>query len=290
MDMIPATPAQTLAIQQTVFHVRARVIAAERFRRSAARADGSPLEADFASGHGQDLVSHAMVWMLSADGHLLTLAAAMSTGELHAFGLYSLLRGAAEPLARVTWLFDDAATSAQRHQRLLGERLANQLERRKLKAYRRHADDRIQVIAKAAAHAGFKSTPATGRPEHFGQPRPSSTTLFARVLGEARVDPTQDEVGELLYRMLSGHAHSMMWVLIGQADTVGPRRGNVTQALLELRPFQILTMLDLVLRTYDTVQSSWCLMHGLDQSAWQSVRAGLPPTADLESLVRDRLG
>lgn len=275
-------------MQQTVVHIRARVIAAEGFRRTASRAPGSPLASDFAGGHGQDLLSHGTIWMLSADGHLLTLASSMSTGELHAFGLYSLLRGAAEPLARLTWLFDDAATSVQRHQRLLGERLANQLERRKLKVYRRHADDRIQVIAKAAAQARFKPTPTTGRPEHFGQPRPSSTTLFARVLANAHVDPTQDPVGELLYRMLSGHAHSMMYALMGQADTSGPRRGNFTQALVELRPFQVLTMLDLVLRMYDIAQSSWCHMYGLDESAWQSVRASLPPTADLDPLFRDQ--
>ncbi|MDQ6878702.1 MAG: hypothetical protein M3082_13645 [Candidatus Dormibacteraeota bacterium] len=289
MDVTPATPTEALAIHQTVAHLRARVTAAGAFR-STAPAPGSPLASDFASGHGQDLMSHALIWTLSADGHLMTMASAISTGELHAFGLYSLVRGAAEPLARLTWLFDASATSAQRHQRLLGERLANQLERRKLKAFRKHADDRIHHITKVAAKAGFKPTPSSGRPEHFGQPRPSSTTLFARVLAKAQVDPAHDPVGELLYRMLSGHAHSMMYALMANADVSGPHSGPVTRAWVELNAFQVLSMLDLVLRMYETSQECWCRMTGVDVSAWHEVLSGLPPTADLEALFRDRLG
>ena len=289
MDMTPATPAEALAVHQTVAHIRARVAAAGAFR-SARPARGSPLAFDVAGMYGQDLQSLALMWALSADGHLMTMASSMSTGELHAFGLYSLLRGAAEPLARVTWLFDASATSAQRHQRLLAERLANQLERRKLKRFRRHADDRIDAIAKVAAQAGFKPTPRTGRPEHFGQPRPSSTTLFARILTEAHIDPTEDPVGEMLYRMLSGHAHSMMYALMGQADVSGPRTENVTRARVELNPFQALSMLDLVLRMYDDAQECWCRMTGMEVSVWHEIRSGLPPTADLEALFRDGLG
>jgi hypothetical protein len=49
-------------------------------------------------------------------------------------------------------------------------------------------------------------------------------------------------------------------------------------------------MLDLVLRMYETSQECWCRMTGVDVSAWHEVRSGLPPSADLEVLFRDRLG
>jgi hypothetical protein len=90
--------------------------------------------------------------------------------------------------------------------------------------------------------------------------------------------------------MLSGHAHSMMYALRANADVSGPRSRPVTQARVELNTFHVLSMLDLVLRMYETSQECWCRMTGLDVSAWQEVRSGLPPTADLDALFRDRLG
>ncbi len=285
MEQTPASPQETRAVQQTVVHLRARVAAAEKFRAGLLAKPGSPIAADFAKGHGQDVVSHGLTWMLSADGHLLTLAAAFSTGELHAYGPYSLLRGAAEPLARFTWLFDDSIGSAQRHQRLLGERLENQIEQHKIKALRDRAKARIDHISKLAAAAGFVQTPATGRPAHFGQPRPATTVLFARLLADAGADPAEDHLGELLYRLLSGHAHSVMYALMSQADTSGPRDGAVKLARIELNIVMFLALLDPVIRMYDAAQEHWSRMHGLAETAWRTVRSALPPTADLGTLA-----
>jgi hypothetical protein len=284
VDRMDAPPEEALAVQQTVVHIRARVAAAGAFRESVVPVPGSPIATDYADGHGLDLVTHGLSWMLSADGHLLTLAAAFSTGELQAYGPYSLLRGAAEPLARLTWLFDDSATSRERHQRLLGERLENQVEVRKLKAARKQAEERIEHIAKRAAAAGFTSTPATGRPNHFGQPRPSATVLFAQLLAEVDEDPDDTPLGELLYRLLSGHAHSAMYALMSQADLSGAREGQVNWARIELNLFHFLSLVHLVLTMYDVAQARWCRMHGLEDGDWRAVLVGLPPTADLRSL------
>ena len=133
----PAKPEESVAVQETITHIRARIDCGRTFRAAIGRASGSPLDGDFAAGYGQDLLSHAMFWMLTAEEHLLTLANALSTGELYAHGPYSLLRGAAEPLGRITWLLDDRVRANQRHQRLLSERRENQEESGKLKVDRK---------------------------------------------------------------------------------------------------------------------------------------------------------
>ena len=171
MQGTPATPDESLAVQQTVTLIQARVASGQTFRASTTPASGSPLAVDFGAGHGQDLVTHALFWMASADGHLFTLADAFSTGGLHAHGPYSLLRGAAEPLATLTWLFDDKVDTIKRYQRLLSERRENQEELGKLKGFGKHAAARIHHIDNLASQAGFKASS-----------RVDATGLFRRVL------------------------------------------------------------------------------------------------------------
>jgi hypothetical protein len=268
----PVAPEESQAVQQTFTHIGARCARAAAFRQSLTPASGSPLSADIVAGHGQDLVTHAMTWMLSADGHLLTLAAAFSTGDLYANGPYSLLRGAAEPLAQVAWLFDDKVSSITRHQRLLGERRDNQLELGKLKAFSKRAEARIQHITDLATKAGFKPAP-----------RPDATGLFRRLLKQVDADPAKDPLGEVLYRVSSGHLHSFMWAaFMGQAEIVAKaREGESGLALIELDLYLFLKLLDPVLRMYDVAQEHWCRMNGVDGAAWSDELAELPPSGKL---------
>ena len=267
-----ATPEESEAVLQMVAHIRARTARAAVFRQSLTSAAGSPLAADIVAGHGQDLVTHAIMWMFSADGHLLTLAGAFSTGDLQAEGPYSLLRGAAEPLARLTWLFDDKAGTSKRYQRLLGERRENQFELGKLKAFSKGAEARIQHIADLATKSGFKRAP-----------RPDATGLFRRLLKEAHADPAKDPLGEVLYRVLSGHAHALMWAaFMGQSKIVAkPREGEPGLALIELDLYLFLKLLEPVLRMYDVAQAHWCRMHGVDVVTWKDVLAELPASGRL---------
>ena len=266
-----ATPDESVAVQQTVTHIRARIESGRRFRAAISRASGSPLEADFVAGHGQDLVSHALFWMLSAEDNLLTLANAFSTGDLYAHGPYSLLRGAAEPLARLTWLFDDKVATSNRYQRLLSERRENQEEFGKLKAFAPFAATRIQHIDKLATSAGFKANS-----------RADATSLFRRVLKEMGADPARDPLGEVLYRVLSGQIHSLMWALMGQADVVSAQQvGRVRLAKIELDLYLFLKLIDPVYRMHDVAHEHWCRMHGTNQGAWRSLAAQLPARGQL---------
>jgi hypothetical protein len=267
----PATPDESVAVQKTVTHIRARIESGRTFRAAISRASGSPLDADFVAGHGQDLISHALLWMLSAEEHLLTLADAFSTGDLYAHGPYSLLRGAAEPLARLTWLFDDKVGTSKRYQRLLSERRENQKEFGKLKAFSTFTPTRIQHIDKLATSAGFKANS-----------RADATSLFRRVLKEVGADPARDPLGEVLYRVLSGQIHSLIWALMGQADVVSaPQVGKVGLAKIELDLYLFLKLIDPVYRMHDVAHEHWCRMHGTNQGAWRSVAALLPAHGQL---------
>lgn len=272
VDGTPLAPEESEAVLQTVAHIRARTARASAFRKSVTRASGSPLFTDISAGHGEDLLTHAMAWMLSADGHLLTLASAWSTGDLQAHGPYSLLRAAAEALAAVAWLFDDKVDPSKRYQRLLSERRGNQKELGKLKAFSTHADARIQHIDNLATRAGFKASS-----------RADATGLFRRVLKEAGADPAKDPLGEVLYRVLSGHLHSFMWAaFMGQAEIVAKaREGKSGLARIELDPYLFLKLLDPVLRMYDVAQEHWCRMYGEDEAAWRAVVAELPASGTL---------
>jgi hypothetical protein len=213
-----------------------------------------------------------MAWMFSADGHLLTLADAFSTGDLRANGPFSLLRGAAEALAALTWLFDTKVGPNKRYQRLLSERRGNQNELGKLKAFTKHAAARIQHIDTLADHGGFRASS-----------RADATGLFRRVLKEAGADPAKDPLGEVLYRVLSGHLHSFMWAaFMGQAEIVAKaREGESGLARIELDLYLFLKLLDLVLRMYDVAQEHWCRMYGEDEAAWRALVAELPASGKL---------
>ena len=216
-------------------------------------------------------MTHALTWILSADGHLLTLGGAWSTGDLHAHGPYSLLRGAAEPLARLTWLFDDKVSTSERQQRLLGARRENQFQLGKLKTFSKGADARIQHIGNLATIAGLKPAP-----------QPDATGLFRLLLREADVDPAKDPLGEVIYRVLSGQLHSFMWALMGQAEIVSkPREGELGLAVIELDLYLFLKLLDAVLRMYDVAQEHWCRMYGANEAAWRAVLAELPASGKL---------
>ena len=192
-------------------------------------------------------------------------------GDRYAHGPYSLLRGAAEPLARLTWLFDGKVGTSKRYQRLLSERRENQEEFGKLKAFSRFAATRIQHIDKLATSAGFKANS-----------RADATSLFRRVLKEVGVDPAKDPIGEVLYRVLSGHIHSLMWALMGQADVVSaPQVGKVGLAKIELDLYLFLKLIDPVYRMHDAAHEHWCRMHGTSEGAWRSVAAQLPARGQL---------
>jgi hypothetical protein len=209
--------------------------------------------------------------MLSAEEHLLTLAGTFSTGDLYAHGPYSLLRGAAEPFARLIWLFDDKVGSSTRYQRLLSERRQNQEEFGKLKAFSTFAATRIQHIDQLATTAALKANS-----------RADATGLFRRVLKEAGADPARDPLGEVLYRVLSGQIHALMWALMGQADVVSvPKVGETGISKIELDLYLFLKLIDPVYRMHDAAHEHWCRMHGANQGAWASLAAQLPARGQL---------
>jgi hypothetical protein len=97
---MPAPPKEAAAVQATVKHLRALTAAAEAYRISRWAAEGSPEKAAISAARGNDAGEIAELLLCSADYHLLTFAAALSTNVLYPLGGYSLLRGAAEPAAR----------------------------------------------------------------------------------------------------------------------------------------------------------------------------------------------
>lgn len=205
MDEAPAlaTAAERQLIAAAIAHVRARVAAAGNYRAAVRPAPDSEHAKAVHGWRGNEPGPLAELLIISADFHLLTLVAALSTRELYPLGGHTLLRGAAEPAARAAWLMDTAVSPKARRARVLVERLNALHERRKFVDQRKKADDRIKTLIADASALGHRVVNGrTGKPEHFGEARPAATTLFGQLLPDLAGSGT-DPIGANLYRVLS---------------------------------------------------------------------------------------
>jgi hypothetical protein len=270
------TAAEHLEVDAAVKHLRARVRAATEYREAVRPRPGSTHEQALEGWLGNDPGGLAELLLMSAEFHLMTLMAALSTRELYPLGGYTLIRGAAEPAARAAWLTDPGTTPKNRRARVLVERLNALQERRKFKDQRRKADDRIGELVTDAKSLGHR--PVDGKvkkPEHFGQARPSATTLFGQLLPEIS-KPGADPVGADLYRILCGFTHSVPWALLAQSERYQGEQPGKKWARIELNVAWLLGLLEMALRLHDIAYGRLASQIGEDSKAWRTIVGTLP--------------
>jgi hypothetical protein len=276
----PTTIAEQAEIDAAVIHVRARVAVATKYRAAVRPQGGSAQAVELASWRGNDPGGLAELLLVRAEYHLLTLMAALSTRELYPLGGYTLLRGAAEPAARAAWLIDPGTTAKNRRARVLAERLNALQERRRFKEQRRKADDRMRELVRDAEALGHRPSDQDLRKlAHFGQVRPSATTLFGQLLPEIS-EPGADPLGADIYRILSGFTHSVPWALLAQSERYQSEQPGRKWARIELNPFWLLAILEQVLKLHDIAYGRLAGQIGEDSSAWRTLLTTLPRAPD----------
>jgi|SRR5579859_409206 len=282
----PATPAEQQLIDAAITHLRARVAAASDYHAGVRPAPGSDHANAVEGWRGNDPGPLAELLLLSADYHLLTFRAALSTKELYPLGGHTLLRGAAEPAARAAWLMDPAITPKARRARVLVERLNALQERRKFAGQRKPADDRIKTLVADATALGHRAVDGKQRkPEHFGEARPAATTLFARLLPDIAAAGA-DPIGANLYRILSGFTHSVPWALLAQSEYFQGERPGRKWARVELNPAWLIALLNEVLMLHDIALERLASQVGEGAERWRTVLRSLPAAPQPASLLR----
>jgi hypothetical protein len=290
MDQVPtrATPAEQLLIDAANAHVRARVSAADVYRAAVRPAPGSEYAKAVEDWRGNQPGPLAELLVISADYHLLTFRATLSTRELYPLGSYTLLRGAAEPAARASWLVDPSVSPKVRRARVLVERLNALQERRKFAGQRGPADDRIKTLVEDATALGHRAVDGKlKKPEHFGEARPAATTLFARLLPDLAAAGA-DPIGANLYRILSGFTHSVPWALLAQSESFQGDRPGFKWARVELNIAWLIALFNEVLMLHDIALERLAAQVGEGPERWRIVLASLPVVPQPASLQRQR--
>ena len=162
-----------------------------------------------------------------------------------------------------------------RPRRLWGRRAALR-ERRKFKKLRRKADDRFAEVVADAKALGHR--PVDGKrlkPEHFGQPRPSATSLFGKLLPDV-FDLEGDAAGARLYRILSAFSHSTLWAVLAQRELVKDYQPGLKSAEIVLNVQWLLGQLGQVLKLHNIAMRRLAGQIGEGSERWDRVLQGLP--------------
>jgi hypothetical protein len=246
---------------------------------------GSAMHAAFAED-SRDEYDHARLAMRAAEDHLHTIVWIVEARKLPAFALYTLLRGAAETLARACHLMN-GPTVTERRTRALNVRLQNLVEQEKvLKPRPRKGKAKPQTPTQVARDqeatrlfrrqcqhlerraAGFGidvRRDSKGGLAGFGSaPLPPLWELIAEVMDE----------GELSYRVMSGFGHGMQWALLRKERSQPSPDPNVVLFATELDLAWFLPILNRVVDLHDRAVGRWCSMAGQPTEVWQLAKQG----------------
>jgi hypothetical protein len=180
--------------------------------------------------------------LYSVEDHLRTVLALLETQTLPTFALYSLLRPAAEAAVRMAYLLEAGIDETQRLARGLNVRLENLIQQNKVVADHAMLTERLANLERRATANGIDTLrDRRDRVDGFGEREPQETDLFAEYLGE----------GELIYRYLSGHIHSMAWVQISREGAVPTDEPGVSSMPMVLNVEVFANVLTIVLGRHE---------------------------------------
>jgi hypothetical protein len=227
----------------------------------------------------RDAYEQTRLLLYSAEDHLRTILLILERRKLPTFGLYSLLRPAAEAVVRCAYLLDRTVDETRRLGRGLNMRLENLVEQNKVVRDPALLASRVEALEKKASASGIdiiKSTAKDGRQwtDGFGERRPKSeVNLFATYVGD---------VGELLYRYLSAHVHSMAWVKLQKDRAIATDEPGISMMPMELDLQIFLSTLTIVLRVHDKNIENLMALAGYPLMIWDEAKK----TARADALKR----
>jgi len=219
--------------------------------------------------------------IFSAEDHVRTILTVFRSGTLPTYALYTLLRGAAIAIVRCAYLLDPVLDERMRMARGLNVRWDNLDEQRKLKGDDKLFAERVALLEERAKRNGievFKKDPNKPATE-FGERRRSDVELFGTYLKPREQEKDGNEgapFGETAFRFLSGHVHSMLWVMFINAETSPTEESGMASVKFELRFDMFAGGLGAVLRLHENNVKSLLTLSGYPVMIWsEAMKTGV---------------
>jgi hypothetical protein len=243
---------------------------------------GSPYEAACRLAGGRWAFDFARFHLASAEDHLMTIAVILGSGWWPMYSWYALVRSWLEASARACWLLDPHLTPRQRQSRGFTEHLV------KLQGDLKFArpQTKASILQKIRALRGDASCQRLqetfGRPLQKGAPkplvgfgisRPGPSTLVQKWFPE--VTPGGGAVGEFLYHVVSGPAHSEPWALLLAIERVGPDEGGIATARIEVQLGTLMPVIGKAVELHDRAVRWHTQLMGYDEAVWDDARGPL---------------
>jgi hypothetical protein len=277
LEMVEMPAAEGRALWGALTKLERLLEASDSFITGAAETvvPGSPIDQARKAGV-RDPYDIAYALIFSAEDHLRTSVIVLRHGPLPGFALYTLLRAAAEALARAAYLLELPLTLPVRLGRTLNERLDNLDEQRKFMAV---ADDEhylqsVDTLKSKALSNGVEplySKARQGAPKliGFGAPRRSVTELLDQFI----------RGGEQVHRYLSGYAHSKMWAQFPRSRAqASPNTPGVALAATDLDVMDFIGLLTAVTDLYDEDLGNYLSLAGYPRDVWRLAKQRRPQT------------
>ena len=220
--------------------------------------------------------------LYSAEDHLRTIMTVFRGGMLPTYALFTLLRGAAIPIVRCAYLLDPALDERIRMARGLNVRWENLDEQRKLKGENEKVfAERVAVLEERAKRYEidvFKKDPERPATD-FGERRRSDVELFGTYLrsrDEGKDTSDGAPFGETAFRFLSGHVHSMLWVMLLNAESSPTEEAGIASVKFDLRFDMFAGALAAVLRLHENNIKSMLTLSGYPVMIWnEAMKTGV---------------
>lgn len=242
---------------------------------------GSPIATAYSDGNRVEF-DLAYLFVTAGEDHLRTMLWIAEGGRLPSFALYTVMRGAAEALARA-WYLLAGTTADERRSRGFNIRLNSIVEQSKLlnprprrgtpelkpspddlrraELERQDLRRRLRALEDQAAALGITAIrDRNGRAVGFG---PAALPQKWETVADAMHE------GEFAYGLVSGFGHSEPWALLR------PERSQPTQnPAIRLSPSAVdldwlLSILDRVLDVHDGVLARWVELAGHPADVWK---------------------
>lgn len=220
--------------------------------------------------HVWDAYEQVNPLLYSAEDHLRTMLMIFEGAKLPTYSLYTLLRAAAEAIVRCAYLLDPSLTERERMARGLNVRWENLDEQRKIDRDDKKFAERVAYLEQRAVENGIEVLKKSDdKPPHFGEGRENDVDLFAQYIkAESSNADEKPPVGETLYRYLSAHVHSMVWVKLAQAEATSTDEPGMASVKLDLRFDWLAGMLSMVLRLHERNIANLLKLSGYPLEVW----------------------
>lgn len=225
--------------------------------------------------HVWDAYEQVNPLMYSAEDHLRTMLMLFEGTLLPTYSLYTLLRTAGEAIVRCAYLLDPNLTERERLARGLNVRWENLDEIRKLDRDELRFVERVKYLeARAAEHGIRVLRKSEGKPvSGFGEQRRRDVELFGQyITREHSTEDLKAPFGESVYRYLSAHVHSMIWVKLADAESMPTDEPEMKSVKLDIGFNKLAGMTLIVLRLHERNIEHLLRLSGYPLMVWEEAR------------------